>query len=43
MVLISKTLMNMQILLHIELLDFVRSEIVYFHSFGVQHVPEEIK
>ena len=33
----------MQMQVHIELLYFVnRSEIVYFDSFGVEHVPEEI-
>ena len=31
--------MNMQILVHIGLLYFV----VYFDSFGVEHIPEEIK
>ena len=36
--------MNMQMLIHIGLLYFVKiSEIVYFNSFGVEHVPEEIK
>ena len=36
--------MNMQMLVHIGLLYFVkRSEIVHFDSFGVKHVPEEIK
>ena len=34
----------MQMLIHIGLLYFVKiSEIVYFNSFGVEHVPEEIK
>ena len=34
----------MQILIHIGLLYFVRkSKIVYFDSFGVEHIPEEIK
>ena len=33
----------MQMLAHIGLLFFVTSEIVYFDSFGVQHVPEEFK
>ena len=34
----------MQMLARIGLLFFCkRSEIVYFHSFGVEHVPEEIK
>ena len=33
----------MQLQVHIGLLYFVnRSEIVYFDSFGVEHVPEEI-
>ena len=33
----------MQILIHIGLLYFVRkSKIVYFDSFGVEHIPEEI-
>ena len=33
----------MQMQVHIGLLYFVnRSEIVYFDSFGVEHVPEEI-
>ena len=36
--------MNMQILVHIGLLYFVRkNKIVYFDSFGVEHIPEEIK
>ena len=36
--------MNMQILAHIGLLYFVKKdEIVYFDSFGVEHIPEEIK
>ena len=34
----------MQILAHIGLLYFVKkNEIVYFDSFGVEHIPEEIK
>ena len=34
----------MQMQAHIGLLYFVsRNEIVYFDSFGVEHVPEEIK
>ena len=34
----------MQILVHIGLLYFVRkNKIVYFDSFGVEHIPEEIK
>ena len=34
----------MQILVHIGLLYFVKkNEIVYFDSFGVEHIPEEIK
>ena len=36
--------MNMQMLTHIGWLYFVKKgEIVYFDSFGVEHVPEEIK
>ena len=36
--------MNMQMLVYIELLYFVKkSEIVYFDSFGFEHVSEEIK
>ena len=36
--------MNMQILVHIGLLYFVKkNEIIYFDSFGVKHIPEEIK
>ena len=30
-------------LAHIRLLYFVKKKIVYFDSFGVQHIPEEIK
>ena len=33
----------MQILVHIGLLYFVKNEIIYFDSFGVEHIPEEIK
>ena len=34
----------MQILVHIGLLYFVKkNKIVYFDSFGVEHIPEEIK
>ena len=33
----------MHTLVHIGLFYFVTSEIVYFDSFGVEHVPEEIK
>ena len=33
----------MKILVHIGLLYFVKNEIVYFDSFGVKHIPEEIK
>ena len=34
----------MQILVHIGLLYFVKKKnIVYFDSFGVEHIPEEIK
>ena len=36
--------MNMQILVHIGLLYFAKKNgIVYFDSFGVEHIPEEIK
>ena len=36
--------MNMQILVHIGLLYFVKkNKIVYFDSFGVAHIREEIK
>ena len=37
--------MNMQILVHIELLYFVKKkkDIIYFDSFCVEHIPEEIK
>ena len=36
--------MNMQMLAHIGLLYSVKKiEIVYFDSFGVEHIPEEIK
>ena len=36
--------MNMQILAHIGLFYFVKkSKIVYFDSFGVEHIPKEIK
>ena len=35
---------NIKILVHIRLLYFVKkNEIVYFDSFGVEHIPEEIK
>ena len=35
---------NIKILVHIGLLYFVRkNEIVYFDSFVVEHIPEEIK
>ena len=34
----------MQMQIHIGLLYFVKKyEIVYFNSFGVEHIPEEIK
>ena len=37
-------MMNMQILEHIGLLFFCKkSEIVYFDSFSVEHIPKEIK
>ena len=35
--------MNIQILVHIGLLYFVKKNIVYFDSFGVEHIAEEIK
>ena len=36
--------MNMKILAHIGLLCFVKkNKIVYFDSFGVEHISEEIK
>ena len=35
--------MNIQILVHIGLLYFVKKKIVYFDSFGVQDIPAEIK
>ena len=36
--------MNIQMQVHIGLLYFVKkNEIVYFDSFGVEHIPEEIK
>ena len=36
--------MNMQTLVHIGLLYFVKkNKIVYFDSFGVEHIPEEIE
>ena len=39
-----KILMNMQMQVHIGLLYFVKkNEIVYFYSFAVEHIPEEIK
>ena len=35
---------NIKILVHIGLLYFVKKvEIVYFDSFGVEHIPKEIK
>ena len=34
----------MQILVHIGLLYFVKkNQMIYFDSFGVEHIPEEIK
>ena len=34
----------MKILVHIELLYFVKkNEVIYFDTFGVKHIPEEIK
>ena len=36
--------MNIKILVHIGLVYFVKkNEIVYIDSFGVEHIPEEIK
>ena len=35
--------MNIQMQAHIGLLYLQKNEIVYFDSFGVQYVPEEIK
>ena len=36
--------MNMQMYVHTGLLYFVKKmEIVYFNSFGVEYIPEEIK
>ena len=36
--------MNIKILVHIGLLYFVKkNEMVYFDSFGVEHIPEGIK
>ena len=36
--------MDMQILVHIGLLYFVKkNQMIYFDSFGVEHIPEEIK
>ena len=36
--------MNIKILVHIGLLYFVKkNEIVYFDSFGIEHIPEGIK
>ena len=36
--------MKMEMLAHIGLLLFCkRNEVVYFDSFGVEHIPEEIK
>ena len=36
--------MNMEMQVHIRLLYFVqKNEIVYFDSFGVEYIPEEIK
>ena len=36
--------MNIKILVHIGLLYFVKKgKIVYFDSFGVEHIPEEVK
>ena len=37
-------MINIKILVHIGLLYFVKKgEIVYFDSFGVEHIPEETK
>ena len=35
--------MNVELQAHIGLLYFVRNGIVYFVSFGIEHIPEEIK
>ena len=35
--------MNMQMQVHIGLLYFVKNKIVYFDSFGVEYIPNEIK
>ena len=36
--------MNIKILVHIGLLYFLKkNEIVYFDTFGIEHIPEEIK
>ena len=36
--------MNIKILVHIGILYFVKKNgVVYFDSFGVEHIPEEIK
>ena len=40
---IYEILMNIQMQANIGLLCFVRNEIVYFDSFDVEHIPEEIK
>ena len=40
---IYEILMNIQMWANIRLLCFVRNEIVYFDSFDVEHIPEEIK
>ena len=40
----QQILLNMQMLVHIGLLYFCnRNEIICFNSFGVEHIPEEIK
>ena len=35
--------MTMQTLANTGLLYFVRDEVIYFDSFGVEHIPQEIK
>ena len=35
--------MNMQMYARVGLLYFVKNEIIYFDSFVVEHIPEEIK
>ena len=33
----------MQMQVHIGLVYFIKNEIVYFDSFGVEYIPDEIK